>query len=363
MKKKKILIIATNDLGKSGVPEVIMEIVRLLHSSYTFDVLITRNNTFYKDEFESYGGSVFTMFEKEPKNRLIRGFYKFFVLKNTIRKTMKKLSKNNYFAIHSFKDLEGGYYLKCARKLGITKRISHCSRYHTEPTKKLARLKKNLLKKSIFTNATKLVAISQSSGDSLFGSNHKFEILYNTFNESLYKFDDTPPFSNLIMIQIGTYLPIKNQLFSIEVLKNITTVLPNAKLFLIGRVFDETYYLEIKNKIHTYGLSKNVIMFDYNEDQNKLYAKTCFSLIPSINEGLSLTAIESQAKGIKCFASTGVPKEVSCGNIVFLELDAKKWANEIIDCFYKTKGMRNKVDMNKFSNLVFKNKLEQIYEN
>ena len=184
MKKKKILIIATNDLGKSGVPEVIMEIVRLLSHLFTFDVLITRNNTYYKNEFESYGGNVYTLFEKEYKNMIGRFLYKSFIIKRKISKKIKSLKTNNYCAIHSFKDLEGGYYLKCAKKIGIANRISHCSRQYEKPLKKISQVKDKILLNRIFKYSTKLVAISYAAGYSLFGDNNKFDVVYNTYNES-----------------------------------------------------------------------------------------------------------------------------------------------------------------------------------
>ena len=138
--------------------------------------------------------------------------------------------------------------------------------------------------------------------------------------------------------------------------------MPSFKLYLVGREYDKNYYKQVVDLINRYNLSNHVEILDFDVDQNSIYNKVSFSLIPSICEGLSLTAIESQAKGIKCFASTGVPDEVSCGNIVFLELNAEVWAKQIIDCFNKTNGARSKVDLKKFSNENFKLKLESIYK-
>ena len=360
MKIKKILIIATNDLGKSGVPEVIMSIVRLLHDSFVFDILITRDNTFYKEEFESYGGHVYTIFEKEYNTRIRRFFYRTFVLRRDILNIFKLFKKNHYYAIHSFKDLEGGYYLKCAKKIGIKNRISHCSRQYIKPAKTISKIRDHILLKKIFKFSTQLVAISNVSGKSLFGDK-KFEILYNTYNEKYYSFDSSHASKNLELIQIGTFLPIKNQLFSIELARIIKTVFPSFKLYFIGRIFDKKYYEKVKGLIVSYGLSNNIEILNFDTDQNSIYSRVSFSIVPSLCEGLSLTAIESQAKGITCFASTGVPEEVSCGNIVFLELDETIWANKIIECFNQTKGKRTKVDLYKFSNRRFKEKLMLIY--
>ena len=360
MKKNRVLLIATNDLGKSGVPEVIMQIVRLLHNSFTFDVIITRNNTYYKKEFESYGGKVYFLEEKEPRTRLTRFLYKSFTRKQNIHQMLKDLPMNNYSIIHSFKDLEGGIFLKEGKKYNIPIRISHCSRQYVKPKSKLSQIYNKRLLNRIVKYSTKLVAISYASGTSLFEKKH-FEILYNTYDEDYYNFKEIKKQNDLVLTQIGTFLPIKNQLFSLKVIELIKKIVPNVSLQFIGRIYDEDYYNQILSYISSHNLSDNVKIFDFNQDQNTILDKTSFSLIPSISEGLSLVAIESQAKGITCFASKGVPQEVSCGNIIFSELDANLWASQIISHYNSTNSIRKKVDMSKFSNLSFKKNLMDIY--
>jgi glycosyltransferase involved in cell wall biosynthesis len=109
-------------------------------------------------------------------------------------------------------------------------------------------------------------------------------------------------------------------------------------------------------------LVENVNILSGDTDQSEFLDNITFSLIPSINEGLSLTAIESQACGIKVFASTGLPKEVDIGNIEFLPLNAKLWADSIHHSFEKQKNIRKKVDISKFSNKLFKEKMLSIYK-
>ncbi len=362
MKKDKVLIIATNDLGKSGVPEVIMQIVRLMHNNFDFDVIITRQNLYYKDEFESYGGKVYFFNEKEYRNRILRIAYKFFVKRFLLKKFVKPILAHNYKIIHSFKDLEGGFFLKLARKKGVPLRLSHCSRQYSKPKKLSSRIYDHFLLRSIYKNSTTLVAISKASGESLFGKKHPFKILYNTFNEGLYSYTEVPPSNKLTLTQIGTFLPIKNQLFSLQILSIIKKNLPDVTLFLIGRIYDKNYFNQILSYINLNNLSNNVIILDFDANQTEILYKTTFSLIPSIKEGLSLTAIESQAMGIKCFASVGVPEEVSCGNIEFNILDQNVWAEKILNEFKSTKGKRKAGNMSRFSNKSFIQTLKNLYQ-
>ena len=41
---KKILLIADSNMSLSGVPVVYMSIVRQLHSEYTFDIIVLKDN-------------------------------------------------------------------------------------------------------------------------------------------------------------------------------------------------------------------------------------------------------------------------------------------------------------------------------
>ena len=362
MGKKRVLLIATNDLGKSGVPEVIMSIVRLLHNDYIFDIVITRNNTYYKSEFESYGGFVYLIEEKKYKFKIARVFQKLIGSQIELKSFFKKKLKHQYDIIHSFKDLEGGSFLKLAKKQGTPIRINHCSRQYIKPKKKVSRLYDKFLLKKIFKYSSKLVAVSNVAGLSLYGTKHEFYVLYNTYNEQYYYFKQTKKQENLVLTQIGTFLPLKNQCFSIKLLEQIMKQIPSARLQLIGKVYDKNYYDNLLNYLQRNNLTNNVDIFDYDVDQKILLDKTSFSLIPSLYEGLSLVAIESQAEGIKCFASKGVPQEVSCGGIDFLDLDVNVWSTRIIHEYNQTLGKRKKNNMSNFSNESFCNKLLKLYK-
>ena len=54
---KKILIVASDGLSKSGVPTTFMNIIRGLNKTFIFDVLyFDKTDDFYKNEINSLGG-------------------------------------------------------------------------------------------------------------------------------------------------------------------------------------------------------------------------------------------------------------------------------------------------------------------
>ena len=69
---KKVLIVSPTILNKSGVPSVIMSIVRLLHKAYVFDIVVSRDDSgYYDEEFCSYGGKIIYCTEPNYKNNRI----------------------------------------------------------------------------------------------------------------------------------------------------------------------------------------------------------------------------------------------------------------------------------------------------
>ena len=360
MKKEKILIIAANDLGKSGVPNVIMQIVRNLSEKYTFDILLTRNSDYYKREFLSYGGKIFTLNELKPSNKIKYFIWRIFKYKKETKKFLKKiLLANNYLIIHSFKETDSWLYLKQGKKYGVKKRIIHNNRVISFPKNILKKyIVKNNIRKSI-KNSTKLVSVSQQAGVSFFGKK-SFNVILNSFEENKFKFLQTNP-KKMNIVQVGTFLPLKNQIFTIEVLKLIKEKYNDFLCFFIGTIYDKNYYEIFLSKVRKYNLDNNVKILNFNANQLEIFKDVAFSFIPSIEEGLSLVAIEAQACGIKVFASNTVPKDVDLGNVLFLDLDPKIWAKNFLLSVSKS-YTRKKIDTSKFSTKNFIKKINVIYD-
>lgn len=91
-------------------------------------------------------------------------------------------------------------------------------------------------------------------------------------------------------------------------------------------------------------------------------------LFPSIFEGLGVVLIEAQAAGIKCFASTAVPKEARVTDLLsYLSLNEGPvyWANEILKYKdgYKKCDTSNEIIENNFDIVKNAKWLEEFYIN
>ena len=121
---KKVLIVASDGLSKSGVPTTFMNIIHGLKSRYSFDVLyFDKMDDFYSQEINSFGGrAIYCPIDAQRTNKL-----KKINAKLMYRKTIKRIILENgpYDVIHSFKGFESGYILKAARQCGVNNRIAH----------------------------------------------------------------------------------------------------------------------------------------------------------------------------------------------------------------------------------------------
>lgn len=360
--KKRVLLVAANDLGNSGVPAVFMSIVRNLSDRYVFDIIITRENYYYRDEFLSFGGKIFLVKEREYKNKIKRIWWRLHAEKKFIKKEISLILRaNKYDVIHSFKESESYIYLKEAKKFGIRTRIIHNNRRKEYSDSPLINYFINRSIKLSLKMSTHNISVSNECGKTFF-SNTPFEVIYNCIDNKKFSFTQfTGSANDFSLLQVGTFLPIKNQIFSLEVVSLLKKIHPKIHCYFIGKISDSAYYNIFLTNLKKLNLTKNVTILDSNINQKEIMSNVSYSLVPSFNEGFSLSAIESQASGLMVFASTGIPKEVDIGNIKFLDLDANRWASEIDNYHLSHKNERKPVDASLFSIELFKQKVNKIY--
>lgn len=130
----------------------------------------------------------------------------------------------------------------------------------------------------------------------------------------------------------------KNQKFLLEVFKEIYQKNPNAVLLLIGGCSDSTvdqcYKRDVEILIKKYKLDKSVIWLGVREDTNELYQAMDIMLMPSLFEGLCISAIEAQAAGLKCVCSDVFSKETAISSESFISVSLNdapgKWAEIVL---------------------------------
>lgn len=96
------------------------------------------------------------------------------------------------------------------------------------------------------------------------------------------------------VVLVGRYAPVKGQLDAIEAFREVTTLLPQARLELYGRGPDEE---KISSAIVAAGLENQVRVMGFTENSLETFEGAAVSLTPSSMEGYPLSLQESMASG------------------------------------------------------------------
>lgn len=122
----------------------------------------------------------------------------------------------------------------------------------------------------------------------------------------------------------------KNPIFLVEIFNKILCLNPNYKLMIVG---EGKLIRDVNKKIKEYNIENKVILLGKRSNVNEILSAFDVYVMPSLYEGLSISLIEAQVNGLKCYTSDSVDKKSNItGNVKFLSLDngAEFWARKIL---------------------------------
>lgn len=154
----------------------------------------------------------------------------------------------------------------------------------------------------------------------------------------------------LVILNIGRLSYAKNQIFLVEVFKEVLKIKQDSKLIIVGEGELEK---KIRLLIKQYKLQEKVIMVGAVSKVMPYYSMADVFLFPSLYEGLGMVLLEAQVNGLPVVASNTVPEEVKqTENMKFigLEENAGIWAKQVIDI---AKSNRNESLSNRILKFVF----------
>ena len=345
MKKIRVLEVAYPALNNSGVPAVIMGIVRELHAEFDFGVLVFKTEVgFHENEFRSYGGDIHVIKCDKPGNRLKNGIEKLTRPWRLFWGTRKILTQGKYDVIHCHNGRDAGWCLLAARTVGVKVRAVH-SHASADPFEHNVWLKMyhNFMQSIINRFSTMRIGCSGIAADAMYGNRVETNVILNAvdldkFSLSKYPLRplnaDEPNF-----IFIGRLVLQKNPFFMLEVFRLLQKRIPSARLKIIG-------FGDLKDhmitKIKEFGLENNIDILPHSSDIPEELSKSDILLFPSYFEGFGIVPLEAQAMGVHCFVSNAIPLEVNLGLCDFLPLSIgpEAWANTIIDYLHSCKPIK-----------------------
>jgi glycosyltransferase involved in cell wall biosynthesis len=261
-------------------------------------------------------------------------------------KEIKKiLTENRFDIVHSHMDAAGAFFLKQAKKAGVSVRVAHshntAHQIHKGGALKDAAYRFILDRavKGVRKYANLNIACSKEAGDWLFGDKG-YVVLNNAIDADKYLYNDAVRAGQrrqyglegkTVIGHVGRFSEQKNHRFLVEIFDAVCRQNDDAMLMLVGSGRLET---EIKAKISEYGLNGRTLFMGDRSDVYALMQAMDVFVLPSLFEGLPVVGIEAQAAGLPCVISDTVSKDVKITqNVAFMRLDntPEAWAGRIIN--------------------------------
>ena len=342
MRKTRVLQVIYS-AGCGGIETWLIHVLKNINKNqFEIDFLIfSSKDNFYRNEIYAEGSKIFYC-TPPPK---VKHFLEF----NLILKNNKP-----YDVIHSHDPLWNGTSSFIAWLHNVPIRIAHVHNNF------LAYDGVNLFKKiylyiNIFLAkyfATRLLVCSKSSANSYYGNNWRLfsslSIFYCSEDFSVFKRKVNAlkirnslkiPKKTVVIGHVGSFRPIKNHNFIIEIAKEILKKNHSIYWLLIG----DGYLLDrLRSEIKSHPVNSKIIFLGARKDVPFLMKGAMdFFIFPSLQEGLGLSMIEAQASGLSIFCSNTIPKEADLIpdliNRISLKKNASFWADKILKEIYLTK--------------------------
>ncbi|KAF0821209.1 hypothetical protein KIS1582_5088 [Cytobacillus firmus] len=327
-------------MNRGGIETQIMNMYRKLdRNKFQFDFLVTRDeNGVFDEEIEKLGGRIYRV----PSVKKV-GLIKF--TKN-IDNFFKK--HQEYKIVHCHMNTWSGLFLNIAKKHNIPVRIaqSHSAQQGVKNIT-LERYVENTFKKIMKTfikkGANHFWAVGKEAGEWLYGeriAQGVMKIFPNAKDLEMYKYNLVYreklrkelgiPKETLLIGHVGSFSPVKNHEFLLQVFGNLRKKEIDCKLCLVG---DGPLRNNMERKVSEMQMGDDILFLGLRNDVNKLMSAFDVLILPSKFEGMPNVVIEAQAASLPCVISDSVTKEVDMGmgivEFVSLSKTLDCWGNTI----------------------------------
>lgn len=327
---KKILIIGLSPI-LGGVETYLYNLVKKIDKDmYKFDFLIIGNEkSVFQDEINSLIGDGKNHFFYSPN---IKEHY------FTGKRWLKKFYDENQFDLIYLNTCTAARIKYCEysiKKCG-TQLISHS---HSSNATKFIHIVSNGIYKNKITKMSNVrLGCSNVAYDWLFTDSAKENsIVPNGVDLDRFRFNidwrnrirqSLEVGENEIIVgNVGRLSQVKNQNFFIELSKK----LPNNYKFLI--LGDGELKENLEKRIKEENLCNRFFVLPAKKNIEEYYSAMDIYAMPSLFEGLPISAMEAQAEGLPCIFSTNVTRETGLSDkAFFLDLeDVDAWVRVIIE--------------------------------
>ena len=312
-------------------------IANMDHSRFQVDVLAYNRTNGVKDDYperlKALGSEL----------HLITPYANGGSFEQSVRDTKAFFSSHSYDVLHAHASAKAIIVLREARKHGVPVRIlhSHAARVVTE--RRFQKFMANALKGAAKRECTNLAACSTEAGEFLFGrgsvSAGDVTIIPNAIELDRFSFDrrvrnevrsELGVGDGLVVGHVGRFMPQKNHAFIVKAMASLLKSRPDARLLLVGvgQLQDE-----VKEQVRALGIEDSVTFLGLRSDVDRLVQAMDVFVMPSLFEGLPVSAVEAQASGLPCVLADSITPEAVLipGSMrVPLSCSPDEWAGAVL---------------------------------
>jgi glycosyltransferase EpsF len=327
MEKTKVLIVA-GAMNVGGIENQLMHLLRQADKSrFQIDYTTTADHPFYQDEIESLNSRCIHIHGTEGRH-----FFRY------CRELYRVMREGQYDIVHSHELFHSGMVLLTARLAGVRHRFVHAHNWMEgdDPKAKKGlkrRVYNHVMQRLIQWNATDFIACSTLAGKFLYGEKvtrqPNYHLVFNSVDTSKFieNYDrcESGEFCEdgwTNVLQVGRFTPVKNQLFTAEIARELKARGKKIRILCAGNVGGQ-YDDAVAAKIREYGLEEHMLLLGVRKDIDVLMRKSAAFLLPSLYEGMPLVLIEAQASGLPCVTADTYSHEVDfgLGTVSWLQLE------------------------------------------
>lgn len=324
----RVLHINSTIDANSGVMSVIMNYYRHIDKSKVqFDFLYFTESDFkyktYENEIREMGGNVF----------FINDLKKVFAFN---KKLSGILEDNNYKTVQVHDPFVVCFIYHTLRKYGVENIIVH-SHATMWSDHKLNGIRNKILCLRLKSQMDYAFACSRAAGNFLYKSKD-FYVMNNAIELERYAYNemkreklrkDLQLNGKIVFGHVGNMCAQKNQLFLIDIFKEIVNLNQNSRLVIIG---DGRLRQTIEKKIKEYQLDNYVLVMGKKNDVENYYQIMDCMILPSLFEGLPMVGVEAQCSGVPVLFSDKITQEIGTDFSAYLALNdsAEKWAKKAL---------------------------------
>ena len=305
-----------------GVERLELDLLNNINKDIRFDFLTPNDIPFidYKNEIEKLNGGIYNL-NVSRNNRIGKLVY---------AHRLYKFLKNNKYDIVHINSSAFFFSFHLALITRICKNGKVVVHIHSLP--KIGKVKK-IMKKLLFPIYFKItdeyLACSKKSGEAFFTKKHmnKVQILKNGIEIEKFKFNESTRKEyieklglegNVVYGNIGRFELEKNHMLLIDIFNEIQKRQENSKLLLVG---EGKLKQKIEEKVKQLGIEEKVIFLGFRKDIDKILNCLDVFILPSISEGLGISAIEAQTNGVYVYCSKAIPNEAKISsNLEYFDL-------------------------------------------